>query len=74
MQNIQTHTSGGIANEFAVVFFTEKSDHTLVYKGTETPSFGMAMTYRDALQHRFGEDSQVKFAVVRLSTYFGMVS
>jgi hypothetical protein len=56
------------------VFFTEKSDHTLVYKGTETPSFGMAMTYRDALQHRFGEDSQVKFAVVRLSTYFGMVS
>jgi hypothetical protein len=69
----QTYTSGGIVNKFAVAYFTEKSNHILLYPKTQTPSESMATTYREALEKRYGDDSQLMFAVVRLSTYFGMV-
>ena len=70
----QIHTSGGIVNRFAVAYFTEKSNHILLYPDTETPSENMATIYRDALEKRYGEDSALQFAVVRLSSFFGKVS
>jgi hypothetical protein len=72
MQN--THTSGGIVNKFAVAYFTQKSNHILLYPETQTPSESMAQVYRDALEKRYGEDSALQFAVVRLSSFFGKVS
>ena len=71
MQN--THNSGGIVNKFAVAYFTEKSNHILLYPDTQVPSEKMAAIYREALEKRYGEDSALKFAVVRLSTFLGVV-
>jgi len=70
----QIHTSGGIVNRFAVAYFTEKSNHILLYPETQVPSENMATIYRDALEKRYGEDSALQFAVVRLSSFFGKVS
>jgi hypothetical protein len=69
----QTYNSNGIVNKFAVAYFTQKSNHILLYPETQTPSESMATTYREALEKRYGDDSQLMFAVVRLSTFFGMV-
>ena len=60
-------------NKFAVAYFTERSSQILLYPDTACPSENMALMYKESLEKRYSDDSALKFGVVRLSRYFGMV-
>jgi len=61
-----------VTPKYAVAFYSDKSPKLLLVKESATPSLTMANVYRESLEKRFGESSQVKFAVVNLKTYYGV--
>lgn len=61
-----------VSPKYAVAFYSDKSAKMLLIKETASPSLAMANVYRESLEKRLGESSQVKFAVVNLKTFYGL--
>ena len=61
-----------VTPKYAVAFYSDKSAKMFLIKESATPSLKMVNVYRESLEKRLGEDSQVKFAVVNIKTYYGV--